>query len=438
MRHREAWPVKVFRTILSCGIRLLMRCVYRIRVRGMDRLEPGGALLIANHLSHVDALMIGAAMHRDIVFLMHRSFFSVPLVGTVARLYGTIPIASEDNAEEKRQSLARAVEHAKNGRLVCIFPEGAISRSGQLLGFRRGMETIARDAGVRIQPIVLDRVWGSIFSYERGRFFFKRPRRWPYPLDLVIGESLPPDTPAWRAHEELAALQALARHLHYAEAMPLAERLRRMKAPVELSGPFLRGELRFGERCFAPNALLAAAQSLQAVHALRVRQHIWIGCSLERCPAVLLAALLSGARVSTGSIPAPDADAWYFEADMLERLRAQPQKPVLCVCIAEQRATGWPGLLWVRLGPQWGGVLTTEVPAAGKEQGARAEGFGRALPGTALSIRDEHGQALEPGCAGTVHVWSAFASTARAGEPLSWENSGIRGWMDRDGFLLEA
>jgi 1-acyl-sn-glycerol-3-phosphate acyltransferase len=443
MGTEEGWFVKTSRAVLSVWIRAGMRLVYRIRVRGIEQLPAGGALLISNHLSHADALWIGAAIRRPVVFLMHRSFFRVPIVGRVARLYGTIPIASEDSAEEKQRSLSLAVQQARAGGLVCIFPEGAISRTGQMLGFRRGMETIAREANVPIQPIVLDRVWGSIFSYERGRFFFKRPRRWPFPLDLAIGAPLACDTPAWRAHEELAALQAQARHLHYASALPLAERLRRVRAPAEHVARFAGEWLRFAGGSFAPSALLAAAQALQQVHALSAREHIWIGCSLEQCPAVLLAALLSGARVSTGERPPADADAWYFDAEQLSALRELGPRPRLAVCLAERRGVAaiedWPALLWARRGASWGGILTSEVPDAGSERGRREQGFGRALPGTALSVRDESGQRLEPGQPGWLHVLSAFrAELDPAPAPLRWQLSGLWAIVDRDGFLLEA
>ncbi|MFM7282258.1 MAG: 1-acyl-sn-glycerol-3-phosphate acyltransferase, partial [Planctomycetia bacterium] len=391
-----------------------MRTVYRIRVRGGDQLVPGGALLICNHLSHADALWVGTAIRRPIVFLMHRSFFAVPLIGGVARLFGTIPVASEDSAEEKRRSLEQAIEQARGGALVCIFPEGAISRSGQLLGFRRGMETIAREAGVAIQPIVLDRVWGSIFSYRGGRFFFKRPRRWPYPLDLVIGAPLDASTPAWVAHDALAALQAQARHLHYGDSLSLAERLRRRRRRgcEALVTRFSQPVLEFGPHRFAPHALLAAAQALTQVLALDERRRIWLGCDLEHCPAVVLAALLSEADIEQGALPSAAADVWLFEETRLETLAGRSPRAALALCIAQQRGSGWDGLLWARAAWQLGGIASCEVPPAGREQGARAGSLGRALPGTALSMHDEHGQVLEPERVGDCRALSAFSSSA--------------------------
>ncbi len=170
------WRLELVRAFLLA----LLHTLYRIRVRGLENLPPGGALLVANHLSHGDALFVGAAIPRRVCFLMHRSFFRAPVVGAVAKLFDTIPVAAEDSAAEKQESLARAAELARQGELVCIFAEGAISRTGHLLGFKRGLETIARDAGVPIVPVALDRVWGSIFSFARGRVFWA-PQRLPVP-----------------------------------------------------------------------------------------------------------------------------------------------------------------------------------------------------------------------------------------------------------------
>ena len=202
----------------------LLHSVYRIRVRGLENLPRGGALLCVNHLSHGDALFVGAAIERRVYFLMHRSFFRAPVVGWIAKLFDTIPVASEDSAAEKQESLRRAAELARAGELVCIFPEGAISRTGHLLGFKRGLETIARDAQVPIVPVVLDRVWGSIFSFSSGRVFWKRPERLPYPIDVIVGEPLPPASEAWRVRDALSSELAAARTRRAVESRSLSYR----------------------------------------------------------------------------------------------------------------------------------------------------------------------------------------------------------------------
>ncbi len=190
----------------------LVLAFYRLRVKGGEHLpRKGGALLVANHVSFVDALLIGAAAPRRVRFLMHRSFFALPLVGWFARRMGTLAIAAEDGASEKARALAAAAEAARKGELVCIFGEGAITRTGTLQGFRRGLERIAREAEVPIVPVALERLWGSVFSFERGRAFWKLPRRLPYPVDLAFGAPLASDTPAWRVWLAVAEAQGALR-----------------------------------------------------------------------------------------------------------------------------------------------------------------------------------------------------------------------------------
>ena len=178
---------------------LMIRIIYRIRGHGLEKIpKSGGALLICNHLSYVDPFLVSAAIGRPVRFLMYRDFFAVPLVGHFSRLMGAIPVAADDRLSQKRATMELAAELIRQGELVCVFAEGSISRSGCLNGFRRGLERIARESGAPIIPLALDGIWGSIFSFKGGRFFWKMPRRIPYPVDISVGEALPPETRAWQ------------------------------------------------------------------------------------------------------------------------------------------------------------------------------------------------------------------------------------------------
>jgi acyl-[acyl-carrier-protein]-phospholipid O-acyltransferase/long-chain-fatty-acid--[acyl-carrier-protein] ligase len=119
---------------------------------------------------------------------------------------GAIPVAPEDGRAAKVEALERAAELLRQGELVCIFAEGSVSRSGSLMPFRRGLERIAKRAGTPIIPVALDGLWGSIFSFEGGRFFWKLPRKLPWPVDVLFGPALPPDT---RASEVRAVVEEL-------------------------------------------------------------------------------------------------------------------------------------------------------------------------------------------------------------------------------------
>jgi acyl-[acyl-carrier-protein]-phospholipid O-acyltransferase/long-chain-fatty-acid--[acyl-carrier-protein] ligase len=197
---------------IRLGLLLLVRCLYRVRVEGQEHVpEEGGALLVCNHVSFVDGMLVAASLPRDPRFLMYTPFFKVPVLGWFAKRMGVIPVSSGDSPEEKRDSLKAAAAAAAGGDLVCIFAEGAITRSGAMLGFARGMERIAGEACVPIVPVALDRLWGSLFSFEGGKVLFKRPQRIPYPVDMLVGEPLPHDTPAWEVRNAVAERLALHR-----------------------------------------------------------------------------------------------------------------------------------------------------------------------------------------------------------------------------------
>lgn len=183
--------------VLRLVLLVVANTIYKLRVRGKENVpEKGGALLVCNHLSYIDPLFVGAALSRRVHFMMHRSFFDVPIVGNFARVMGAIPVSAEDSPKEKIRTLQRAADLAAEGRVVCIFAEGGISRSGALLPFMRGLEKIARRAQVPIVPVSLNGVFGSIFSFESGKVFWKMPKRIPYPVDVRFSEPMPFDTPA--------------------------------------------------------------------------------------------------------------------------------------------------------------------------------------------------------------------------------------------------
>ncbi|HWC18086.1 MAG TPA: MFS transporter, partial [Terriglobales bacterium] len=166
--------------------------IYRITVLGREKFpEKGGALLVSNHMSFVDALLLVAATDRPIRFLIFQDIYEMPLVKPWAKLGGAIPISSEQRPRDMIRSLRTASEAIRNGEIVCIFAEGQITRTGQLLPFRRGFERIMKGVDAPIIPVSLDGVWGSIFSFHRGRFLWKMPQRIPYPVTVSFGDRLP-------------------------------------------------------------------------------------------------------------------------------------------------------------------------------------------------------------------------------------------------------
>ena len=150
-------------------------------------------------MSFVDALLLIASTDRPIRFLMFKGIYDLPYVKPFAKMIRAIPISSELRPREMLQSLREASNAIRNGEVVCIFAEGQITRIGQLLPFRRGMERIMKGVDAPIVPVNLDGVWGSIFSFERGRFIWKMPRSVPYPVTVSFGKPMPSDGDALRS-----------------------------------------------------------------------------------------------------------------------------------------------------------------------------------------------------------------------------------------------
>ena len=170
---------------------LLSHTVYRVKVRGRENIpEHGGALLVANHVSWIDGLLLLIMSSRPIRFLAYADYVTTGPVGWLAKLYGTIPIKAGSGPRALIESLKRARSAVDGGELVCIFAEGALTRTGQLQPFQRGMMRIVDGVNAPVIPTYLGGLWGSIFSFYGGKFFWKWPRQWPYPVSISFGEPI--------------------------------------------------------------------------------------------------------------------------------------------------------------------------------------------------------------------------------------------------------
>ena len=168
---------------------LLTHTIYRIRIVGAENVPSRGpALLVCNHLSHIDGFLVGACVQRFVRYLVYRPYFEQPILRWWLSRMHAIPI---DAGRDAMTALDRARKELEAGHIVCIFAEGQISRTANLLPFKRGLERIAGGLDVPIVPVYIDRIWGSIFSFERGRFFWKWPRHIPYAVTVAFGRVLP-------------------------------------------------------------------------------------------------------------------------------------------------------------------------------------------------------------------------------------------------------
>jgi acyl-[acyl-carrier-protein]-phospholipid O-acyltransferase/long-chain-fatty-acid--[acyl-carrier-protein] ligase len=170
--------------------RLLVRCFYRVTAIGMENLPSGGFLLVPNHISWVDALVLQLACPRPIRYVIDQAYYHKPVLHPILRALGCIPI----NIRHSHAAVRAAAERIADGEIVCVFPEGQLERRGVLLRLHRGYELIARHANARVVPVWLDQLWGSIFSFQGGRFFTKFPKRLPYPVTIAFGKPLKAET----------------------------------------------------------------------------------------------------------------------------------------------------------------------------------------------------------------------------------------------------
>jgi len=180
-----------------------IRCFYRVTALGLEHLPAGGFLLLPNHITWVDAIVLQVVCPRPIRYIIDQEFYHKPLLKPFLRLAHCIPI----DTRRSRSAIRAATEKIAEGEVVCLFPEGQLERAGTLLRLRRGYELIAHHANAKVVPVWLDQLWGSIFSFQGGRFFTKLPKRIPYRVTVAFGKPLPADAAdIARVREELLKL----------------------------------------------------------------------------------------------------------------------------------------------------------------------------------------------------------------------------------------
>ncbi len=164
--------------------------IYKIRIVGQENVPfRGPALLVSNHVTHLDGFMIGACIQRFVRFMVWKPYYEMKALNWFFRMGKAIPVGNS-SPRDVVASIRAAREQLQAGHVVCIFAEGAISRTGNLLPFKRGMEKIVDGLNVPVIPVHLDRLWGSVFSFEGGRFFWKWPKKFPYPVTVSFGKAL--------------------------------------------------------------------------------------------------------------------------------------------------------------------------------------------------------------------------------------------------------
>jgi 1-acyl-sn-glycerol-3-phosphate acyltransferase len=183
---------------------LIGRVSYRLEVRGHDNIpETGPVVLVCNHVAFNDWLIVAGAVRRPVRFVMDHRMAGKPVISTLFRHGKTIPIAPEhENKEVLESAFAKIAEELRAGEVVCIYPEGKITKTGELNPFKAGIERILRETPVPVVPMALDGLWGSFFSRKGGPAMQKLPRRFRAKLTLTIGAPVAPEQASARVLED--------------------------------------------------------------------------------------------------------------------------------------------------------------------------------------------------------------------------------------------
>lgn len=175
---------------------LITHFTYRLRVTGEENIpREGGLVLVANHVSFADWLVVMAAVKRPVHFVMWYTYFELPVVKFLFRDAGVIPISSARLRPKILDAAFKQIKaYLEEGDVVCIFPEGQITKNGQMNTFRNGVEKMVEDTPVPVVPMALRGLWGSNFSRAKTGFF---RRFWTRPLrnkiEVVVGQPIPPE-----------------------------------------------------------------------------------------------------------------------------------------------------------------------------------------------------------------------------------------------------
>jgi len=166
---------------------MAVRVVYRIRIENDNNLpKRGGVLMVPNHISFIDAFIISAASPRPVRFLIFDEYYKKKWAAWFLHMFDAVPISKS----KAKEAIQLATDAILEGGVVCIFPEGQLTRTGSLNEVKRGFEMIARKAKCPVVPVYMDGLWGSIFSFERGKFIKKKPYHLKYGVTVAFAKPL--------------------------------------------------------------------------------------------------------------------------------------------------------------------------------------------------------------------------------------------------------
>jgi acyl-[acyl-carrier-protein]-phospholipid O-acyltransferase / long-chain-fatty-acid--[acyl-carrier-protein] ligase len=247
---------------------LLTHTIYRVHVHGANNVPATGpVLIVSNHVSWLDAFLVLASQRRKVRFVIWAPFLGIPVLRWILRLMRVIPIDGTAGPRAIIQVLRAAGEALAKGEAVCIFAEGGITRTGFLLPFQRGFETIVKRSPAPIVPVCLDHVWGSIFSYQGGRFFWKLPGQLPRHVYVSFAAPLPSTASVFEVrhsiqqlHADSAVRRAPSRRPVHRQFVRMAARHPFRSCVVDSNAP--KPEMKYGEVLVGAKILLRRLRPL--------------------------------------------------------------------------------------------------------------------------------------------------------------------------------
>lgn len=275
---------------------MLTHTICKTRAVGLENVPLAGpALLVCNHISRVDAVLVGSCIQRPVGFMIYRPYYETKTLYWLYRLMKALPV-SDGSRKETSESIAWAREELREGRVVCVFPEGAISRTGMVLPFKREVEKMVEGRNVPIVPIHIDTVWGSNFTSKRRRFLGRRLQRFPGHATVSFGRPLPSTATTREVRQAVMELGSEAvryrrrrRHLLHLRFIETAKRRWRSLCMADSTGR----ELSFGQ------ALIASLLFSRWIRK-RCPQESLVGLML---PATAGGALANAAALLGGKVP---------------------------------------------------------------------------------------------------------------------------------------